>query len=309
MKPKFIGAEGRHRFVMVAGLASQGALALALASIGAMGLLVGHQAHAQDTQSQDRVLTDFSELLELRGWHQDTDAEGNIILYRTRQPAPRPESPRPESPGSKSVQVPAKPAGGIRQIELLRLIGRLRSQGWRVAEDGAGGLLLTPPHSDGSVASRRPQTRTLPDKDADGVTDEVDLCPDTDAERTVGPLGCPAGQPVELEKVHFYSSSSRLRVGARKELDRVAAILRRQPHAEVTVLGHTDSVGGAEANMKLSLRRAKAVREYLVGQGVEAQRVAAEGRGESQPIADNSTQQGRLKNRRVELLIRSLDRR
>lgn len=320
MKREFIAAEGQYRFTMMAGWAGQTAMAIVL--IGVMSLLAGHPARAQDAQPQDRAQADFSELLKRHGWHQETDAEGNMILYRTRQPELQSESPKPESPKPESVQASANPpestrpesaqesanpAEGMRRIELLRLIGRLRQEGWQVLEDGTGGLLLTPPGSDAPEAPASPQTVALPDKDADGVIDEVDLCPDTDTAQSVGPLGCPADQPLQLEGVHFYSASSRLRTTARKALDEVAAILRRQPDAEVTVLGHTDSVGGAEANMKLSLRRAKAVRDYLVGQGVEARRVTAEGRGETQPVADNSTPQGRLKNRRVELLIRTVN--
>jgi outer membrane protein OmpA-like peptidoglycan-associated protein len=72
----------------------------------------------------------------------------------------------------------------------------------------------------------------------------------------------------------------------------------------VQVVGHTDSQGGESYNQTLSLHRAESVRNYLVGQGVPSSRVLTDGRGETQPIADNTTEAGRAKNRRVEIFLR-----
>jgi OOP family OmpA-OmpF porin len=71
----------------------------------------------------------------------------------------------------------------------------------------------------------------------------------------------------------------------------------------VVAVGHTDSVGTDTYNQKLSIRRAEAVKAYLVSKGIEANRVYTEGKGESQPIASNKTAAGRLKNRRVEIEV------
>ena len=71
----------------------------------------------------------------------------------------------------------------------------------------------------------------------------------------------------------------------------------------IIAVGHTDSVGSDAYNQKLSLKRAEAVKAYLTGKGIEANRVYTEGKGEKQPIADNRTAEGRAKNRRVEIKI------
>jgi OOP family OmpA-OmpF porin len=69
------------------------------------------------------------------------------------------------------------------------------------------------------------------------------------------------------------------------------------------IIGHTDADGDAEANRKLSQDRAEEVRQYLIQNGVEAQRVKATGKGESEPVADNKTAEGRAMNRRVEVKL------
>ena len=72
---------------------------------------------------------------------------------------------------------------------------------------------------------------------------------------------------------------------------------------KVKITGHTDNVGGKEYNMKLSLRRAEAVRDYLVSLGVDSKKMKVIGKGETKPVASNSTKEGRAKNRRVEIEV------
>ena len=71
----------------------------------------------------------------------------------------------------------------------------------------------------------------------------------------------------------------------------------------IIAVGHTDSVGTDAYNQKLSVRRAEAVKSYLVSKGIEKNRVYTEGKGEKQPVADNKTAEGRAKNRRVEIEV------
>jgi outer membrane protein OmpA-like peptidoglycan-associated protein len=90
---------------------------------------------------------------------------------------------------------------------------------------------------------------------------------------------------------------------AQEKLNQVAAALREQTEQTITIEGYTDSVGADDQNQQLSLRRAQAVRDYLVAQGVPAERVQAVGRGEASPVTSNNTPEGRANNRRVEIVV------
>ncbi len=104
----------------------------------------------------------------------------------------------------------------------------------------------------------------------------------------------------------FASGKSALMPAAKRRLKEVAdAILENDPQAQLIVEGHTDSTGSAELNDKLSLKRAQAVRSYLVAKGIPRQQVEAQGFGFSRPIADNSTPEGRANNRRVEIVVQN----
>lgn len=99
-----------------------------------------------------------------------------------------------------------------------------------------------------------------------------------------------------------YNSADVLPAG-RENLRQLANSLRNYPETEVLIVGHTDSSGSDEYNMGLSLRRAESARQFLAAQGIASARVRVEGRGESEPVADNSTEAGRSQNRRVEVAI------
>jgi len=104
-------------------------------------------------------------------------------------------------------------------------------------------------------------------------------------------------------EVSFDFDSAAIKPAFRPTLDKVADILNRYPRTTIRVIGHTDNVGSAAYNQQLSLRRARAVADYLEARGVNPSRVIAEGRGESEPRASNATEAGRQLNRRVEMLI------
>src|SRR5690606_31077319 len=97
----------------------------------------------------------------------------------------------------------------------------------------------------------------------------------------------------------FQSGAAVLTASAEPELDAFAAALKRCPQADVNVEGHTDSDGDAKANLALSVARAEAVVNALIARDVSPARLYAIGYGESQPIADNNTAQGKKQNRRI----------
>ena len=141
------------------------------------------------------------------------------------------------------------------------------------------------------------------DDDGDSVVNHLDECPNTRANAPVDTRGCEIGSTVELRGVNFASSSDRLLTGAEQVLDDAIDWLKKNPHLVVEVAGHTDSDGAAAANLGLSERRAHTVRDYLINGGVSESSLTARGYGESEPIADNSTTEGKAENRRVELRI------
>lgn len=101
----------------------------------------------------------------------------------------------------------------------------------------------------------------------------------------------------------FASGKWDIKPGVAKNLDRVAEFLVKYPERKVTIEGHTDSQGNDDYNLKLSQRRADSVTKYLVGHGVAPERITSVGKGESLPVADNKTAEGRQHNRRVEIVI------
>ena len=157
-----------------------------------------------------------------------------------------------------------------------------------------------------------------PDNDGDGILDVSDKCPN---EKEVfngldDDDGCPDKAKVEitaqkieiLEKVNFRTGKAAIMKDSYDLLDQVANVFIQYPRIrKVQVEGHTDDVGAAKANQRLSQARAAAVVKYLVAKGVAAERLVAVGFGEDKPIADNSTPEGRAENRRVEFNILAQD--
>lgn len=116
------------------------------------------------------------------------------------------------------------------------------------------------------------------------------------------------GLVVTLGDLLFATGKSDLTGGAGPNLNKLAAFLQEYPDRTVLIEGHTDSVGSEESNHFLSQRRAESVRSYLVGQGVEANRLSTAGLGQGSPVASNDTATGRQQNRRVEVIISNVQR-
>jgi len=159
------------------------------------------------------------------------------------------------------------------------------------------------------------------DEDSDGVFDRRDRCPDTPENTPVDHRGCPLPQYPVTEKVPepvpqtevitlsdagnvlFDFDKSDLTPAARAQLDTLMDKLRNADVVSIKVIGHTDSKGSDAYNQALSERRASSVAAYLLSQGLAPNKLTSEGRGESEPVADNATDEGRAQNRRVELHI------
>ncbi len=139
------------------------------------------------------------------------------------------------------------------------------------------------------------------DGDMDGVCDVDDKCPNTPAGTKVDKVGCPLEQTLKLL---FDFDSAELRPESIEELERVVKFMGDVPFATALIEGHTDSIGSDAYNLALSDRRAKSVFDYLTSRGVDPARLSSVGKGETMPIADNSTAEGRQQNRRV-MLIRT----
>lgn len=160
------------------------------------------------------------------------------------------------------------------------------------------------------------------DSDGDGIMDGADTCPDVHAKTKNGcPVAvsapvveaapanlttltqppAPTPKPLVLEGVNFDYNQATLTDAGRAIIDQNAEVLAQWADARIVITGHTDSRGSDQYNMGLSLRRAEAVRDYLISKGIPVKRLITRGLGEARPIADNKTDEGRSKNRRVEL--------
>ena len=139
-----------------------------------------------------------------------------------------------------------------------------------------------------------------PDRDGDGVADKDDKCPDVFG--TVANFGCPEVKKFEYDKlVYFNTAQSTVISKYTKDLDEVVATMKEHSDIKLSVEGHADEQGSEEYNMKLSENRADYVINYLVKKGIAKDRLIKQFFGKTKPVADNTTEEGRAKNRRVEI--------
>lgn len=151
-----------------------------------------------------------------------------------------------------------------------------------------------------------------PDSDGDGVLDKDDQCPNEVG--TVANNGCPEVNPTAevmatlnsyARTILFDTGKSSFKNETMPVLEAMTAIFKEYPMADFSIEGHTDSVGSTSSNQLLSERRANAVRDYLIANGISADRLTATGVGEAMPIDSNKTRSGRKNNRRVEVKLKN----
>ncbi len=150
------------------------------------------------------------------------------------------------------------------------------------------------------------EVQILLDSDNDGITDDVDACKNTPMGVEVDGSGCAAGAvagAINLD-INFASNSSVIKAESISKVKEFAKQIKALPDgAIVTIEGYTDSSGNEARNKELSSKRAFAVRNALIGAGVAKKMVRAYGKGSSNPIASNETEEGRAENRRIEAVI------
>lgn len=155
-----------------------------------------------------------------------------------------------------------------------------------------------------------PLPKPEPDTDGDGVIDKEDQCP-TEA-GTAANKGCPVIRKEVIDQVNFAARNILFQRGVVQvdpssyaALNEVVTILRNNPLLRLQINGYTDNTGSVTKNQEISQKRADAVKKYLQEKGIAIDRLTAKGYGPASPIADNNTEEGRVKNRRVELKLQA----
>lgn len=152
------------------------------------------------------------------------------------------------------------------------------------------------------------------DNDSDGFADASDKCP-LHPETTNGFEdldGCPDEVPEQVQLftgvihgIHFELNSAEIRPSSTEVLDAAVKVFKEYKELRIEVSGHSDPMGAEEINSSLSRRRADAVKWYLVDHGIEPHRIATVGYGATKPVADNESEEGRAKNRRIEFRLQT----
>ncbi|MCQ2250662.1 MAG: OmpA family protein [Bacteroidales bacterium] len=146
------------------------------------------------------------------------------------------------------------------------------------------------------------------DTDGDGVPDYLDKCPDVKG--VASNNGCPeVKKEVQqlfrraLNGIQFQTGSSTILRSSYSILDEIAKTMIQNPSYKLNISGHTDNVGNADLNLKLSKDRAASVVKYLLNKNISADRLHSEGYGDTKPLVPNTTSANRAKNRRVEFEV------
>jgi outer membrane protein OmpA-like peptidoglycan-associated protein len=156
-------------------------------------------------------------------------------------------------------------------------------------------------YKDGGKPPRARPSRVIP------MTDSVYVARQetTPQEAVSAPVIVQPDSVIVLNEVLFETDRYQLKPAIYPKLDSVASFMDREPTLEIIISGHTDNTGTERHNLQLSEQRARAVAEYLLDKGINSHRIQHNGYGSSKPVMNNDSATGRLKNRRVEMLIRS----
>ncbi|RME98530.1 MAG: flagellar motor protein MotB, partial [Bacteroidetes bacterium] len=195
-----------------------------------------------------------------------------------------------------------RPLAGV----LASLIAEDSEQVWQFRTDEQGKVLAVLPGGT-DYQLRLDKAGYLFHSERFELTDSVDrdnpFLLAVDLEPITSPATHLVRQPIVLKNIRFASGSADLLPSSIHELERLQRLLQEHPNLRIRINGHTNNVGTEAANQRLSEARAKAVYDYLVANQIAADRLEYRGFGESQPIADNDTAEGRRQNRRTEFEV------
>lgn len=219
----------------------------------------------------------------------------------------------PDQPGPAALHgCPDKDGDGIadKDDKCPDVAGVAKYQGCPVPDTDGDGINDEEDKCPNTPGVARYQGCPVPDTDGDGVNDEEDKCPNE-----AGPAsnsGCPVINVTVIEKVNkaaqnifFTTGSAKLLPKSFSSLKDVVQILNENPSYKIDIDGYTDNTGKEDKNQVLSEQRANSVKDYLISNGIDSNRITATGHGINDPIADNKTAAGRAKNRRVEMKLRN----
>lgn len=180
--------------------------------------------------------------------------------------------------------------------EIIQFTSKKTSKSWNIItnKEGKGSILL--PKDDSYIISYK---ELLTDKDYTFI----DIENEEGLVTFMVEIIYEPERIFRLENVYFDFGKSTLRPESYAALDQLAELMLLQPNIVIEIAGHTDNIGSPQSNMQLSQKRAESVRQYLLKKGISASRIIARGYGDTQPIADNSTETGRQLNRRTEVRI------
>lgn len=138
------------------------------------------------------------------------------------------------------------------------------------------------------------------DSDADGIIDSLDKCPNTPKNVLVNHYGCPI---ITTLRINFDFNKANIKKIYYPQIEKIAIAMKNNPNLKIEIDGYTDNIGSKEYNLKLSLKRAQAVKDILVKKyGINPKRIVVKGFGEKYPLLPNTTPTNRALNRRVEII-------